>query len=70
MKSVGILFIIFSILVSTAGCEEEATNSAPVISSFQADRASVDPNGQAALVVSATDAENDTLTYTYQLAAR
>ena len=67
MKSVGILFIIFSILVSTAGCEEEATNSAPVISSFQADRASVDPNGQAALVVSATDAENDTLTYTYQL---
>jgi L-ascorbate metabolism protein UlaG (beta-lactamase superfamily) len=67
MKSLGMLFIIFSILVSTAGCEEEATNTSPVISSFQADVASVDPNGQAALVVSATDAEHDTLTYTYQL---
>ncbi len=67
MKSAGMLFIIFSILVSTAGCEEEAaTNTAPVISSFQADVASVDPNGQAVLVVSATDAEDDTLTYTYQ----
>jgi L-ascorbate metabolism protein UlaG (beta-lactamase superfamily) len=67
MKSAGMLFIIFSILVSTAGCEEEATNTSPVISSFQADVASVDPNGQATLVVSATDAEDDTLTYTYQL---
>jgi len=66
MKSTGMLFIIFSILVSIAGCEEEATNTSPVISSFQADAASVDPNGQAALVVSATDAEDDTLTYTYQ----
>ncbi len=67
MKSAGMLFIIFSILVSSAGCEEEAANTAPVISSFQADAASVDPNGQATLVVSATDAEDDTLTYTYQL---
>jgi L-ascorbate metabolism protein UlaG (beta-lactamase superfamily) len=67
MKSAGMLFMIFGILVSTAGCEEEAaTNTAPVISSFQADPANVDPNGQAALVVSATDAEDDTLTYTYQ----
>jgi len=60
--SVGILVLEFAV-----GCvEEEAENTAPVISSFRADPSSVNTNGQAVLTVSAVDAEDDPLTYTYQ----
>jgi L-ascorbate metabolism protein UlaG (beta-lactamase superfamily) len=61
-------FIIIIISVSTIGCgnEEETKNTAPIISSFQANPASVSTNGQVTLTVSAIDAENDDLTYSYQ----
>jgi len=58
----GIGILILGIL---AGCGEGA-NTAPTISSFLANPASVSANGQSTLMVSATDAEGDPLTYTYQ----
>ena len=68
MKRLEILFSIISIVISATvfGCEEEAENTRPDIKSFQADPASVSPGDQVALVVSAVDAENDPLVYTYQ----
>jgi len=68
MKKIGILFFIIITLISAFGCgsEEDAKNTAPVINSFQANPASVNINGQATLTVSATDAEKDDLTYSYQ----
>jgi hypothetical protein len=70
MESVKVSIIMFSMgilaLGSVVGCEEETTNTVPVIKSFQADPTSVEPNGQITLTVLAVDAESDPLTYIYQ----
>jgi hypothetical protein len=55
--------IILSALVAGCGGTD---NVAPVITSFQANPSSVSASGQATLLVSATDADGDPLTYTYQ----
>ena len=70
MRGVKILFIIVSIAIivleAFVGCGGGAKNTAPDIESFQADPVSVSSGDQVALTISAVDAENDTLTYTYQ----
>jgi len=62
--------IVVSVLGLIIGCgdktEEEAANTAPVINSFSADNMSVSPGDQVTLTISAEDAEDDSLTYTYQ----
>ena len=64
---IGILVLIPGLIV---GCgdeaEEETVNTVPVINSFSADNVSVNPSDQVTLTVSAADAEDDSLTYTYQ----
>jgi hypothetical protein len=69
MKNAGILFFIVIIVsASTIGCggEEETRNTAPVVNSFLTNPVIVNVNNKTTLTVSATDAEGDTLIYTYQ----
>ena len=64
---ISIVVLIIGLII---GCgdetEEEAANTAPVINSFSADNMSVSPGDHVTLTISAEDAEDDPLTYTYQ----
>jgi hypothetical protein len=60
-------FSIIITLLLVAGCKKttESTNAVPVISAVTVNPPSVPANGFATVNVTATDADNDALTYTY-----
>lgn len=65
-KSLPILLILLAVLsLSFTSCKKEASNKAPSIASVVVNPGSVNANGMVSVSVTATDPENDALTYAY-----
>jgi len=66
MKSFTILVLVIAVLsVTITSCKKEASNKAPTITSVVVNPGSVNANGIVSITVTATDPENDPLTYGY-----
>ncbi len=62
-----LVFGFIFIFIIGCGSEENDVNTAPKINVFQAEKTNVNVNEQISLIVLAEDAENDKLTYSYEL---